>query len=277
MGEMIPDQIDVSSSGLSQSPENRGLVWLSHEELANGFRKYNEGLGVQPNQQADIDDLLEAMSNEVDPELADHDRRVGGYAGALLRTIGGEQYGTTFHEGIIRVMCAVHDIGKIKIDKQVMMRSLMKGDRPFDRELDMPEMRKHPEAGFEMVKYDSILPPETKFIAGCHHQFPPVEGDEPYGIPLSKIAEEFPGDENATLRDWIHFAIKITALADYYDSYTNRIGKSTYYTSATIDDVDIYNHVSAYAQKLFPDNWQTAIKALQDEQIYYNLKAPQAA
>jgi len=247
--------------------ENRGLALISTVDLENGFREYNRGIAVPEEQQKRIDELLLLQSQEIgSSSLADHGRRVGGYAGALVRRLGGVKYDTNFHEGLVRVMGSLHDIGKVKTDRSTLMRSLgIEGWGTFDRITDMPAMESHPKDGFDIVDNDKILPPETKFIAGCHHQFP-ADGTEAYGVSLSKIDEAY--CDKPAMRDWVHFAVRIIAAADVYDAATSR--NNGYFSQ----DASMYDKISERLIKIIPEHWQTAMTALQDEHMHYYLRAP---
>lgn len=262
--------ITAEKAPLTTPPENRGLVWIGSEELSRGFAGCNEALGVPSETQAEVDLLLWKLG-EVDARTVDHCRRVGGYAGAIVKKIGGPQYGDAFHEGLARVCLAVHDVGKLFTDPATLHRTW--GDDgwgKWDDAVDMLAMRDHPADGYKILDNNPALPPEAKFVAGCHHRYPdPSKPErEPYGIELSEIDKEYAADP--AMRDWVHFLVKISVAADVYDSATNR--KNSYLQ----EEEGLYDYLVGRLQPLFPEQWSEVMKALQEEHLYYHLRAPQA-
>lgn len=251
---------DLPADAEAVSLENRGLEWIESAELKDGFLRYTEGLGVPQDTLARLEYRMQLMA-EKDPKTADHGFRVGGYAGAIIRKVGGEKYGTAFHEGLIRVMVALHDDGKLDAEDKVLASTW---DNTFDRDRDMPKFRLHAVDGYNSLNGDIFLPPETKYIAGCHHQY---EEEEPYGIPLSWIDEEYKDDPD--MRDWVHFAVKLAVAADIYDAATSR--NNSYFT----EGISTYDYIARRLQKLFPDKWEDVLGALQEEQLSHYLRAPQ--
>lgn len=252
---------DLHADTEAASLENRGLEWIESAKLKDGFLRYTEGLGVPTETLARLEYRMGLMA-EKDTQTANHGFRAGGYAGAIIRKIGGEKYGTTFHEGLIRVEVALHDDGKSNTENEVLARTW---DNTFDRNRDMPELRRHPVDGYNSLNGDPFLPPETKYIAGCHHQY---EEEEPYGVPLAWIDEEYKDDPE--MRDWVHFAVKVAVAADIYDAATYR--NNSYFT----EGISTYDYIARRLHKLFPNEWKDVLEALQEEQLTHYLRAPQS-
>lgn len=260
------NQLSIISTLTEANQENPTLDWTSSAELARGFADYNLGLGVPAETQAEVDHLLSELS-EVDPRTADHGRRSGGYAGATVRALGGG----TFHQGIARVSVSLHDIGKKSTEPSTLHRSW--GDAGWglwSDDRDMPAISRHPKDGYKLLENNPFLPPETKYIAGCHHQYPdPLRTDRPvYGVELSQIDQDYAHDP--AMRDWVHLLVKVAVAADVYDSATHR-------NNSYLQGNEVYAYLVRRLQPLFPGEWQQVLHALQEEHLYYHLQVSEAA
>lgn len=238
-------------------------MWIDSASLANGFSKYNQGLGVPAEYQQRVDDLLGRVSADIHPELSeygDHQRRVGGYAGVLLPVLY-PQYDTPFHIGLIRISGAIHDVGKEDIDEDVFMRSFaVPGYGTFERDVDMSEMEKHATYGYLKIAGEPEgLPPEAAFIAGCHHQFPDI-GQQPYGIELAEIYRQYRDDPD--MARWIHCGAEVVSMADYFDA-TSR--KNLYFASSE----DRVSGLLRYMQRRRPGQETMIIDTLLEERAHY--------
>ena len=237
------------------------LVPIDSESLAAGFRSYNQGIRIPLEYQERVDDILDREAREIAPELADHGRRVGGYAGAILMNLDHPLYSDTFHEGIVRTCGAVHDIGKEKTRREVLYSSLGRTEfGSFNWDQDREYIEPHPVDGYIMLTEDpEALPPEARYAAGCHHWISPNR--EPYGLPMSIIDRE--NSKNLGLVDWAHFMLRVVAMADRYDAATSRI--NNFFDS----EGEKGKYVASQAHKLFPGQEAQVITALRTEQTHY--------
>jgi hypothetical protein len=237
--------------------------WLDSESLAKGFRAYNEGLDVPKEYSDSLDSILANQSETISDCLADHQRRVGGYAGILLPRLFPE-YDDAFHIGLIRVIGAVHDIGKEEIDRDVMYRSIgVEGYGTFNRTRDMPEVIKHTFYGYELLtqKKDE-LPVEAPFIAACHHQFPDVR-QEPYGMDLMEVNRRFAN--NPEMAKWVRAAVEVVSLADYFDATSRFNG---YFSSVESRNSGLLN----YFKLRQPHKHLQILQALEHEKMHYQIQ-----
>jgi hypothetical protein len=261
MGKNLEMSPPFFSAGTETAPQP---MWIDSLSLKHGFHEYNRGINVPEKYQASVDELLGRIDPTEDPtlrEFADHQRRVGGYAGALLGVLYPE-YDDPFHVGLIRIAGAIHDIGKKSIKRDVLYRSLqVPGYGQFDcLGEDMKEMEKHAEYGYEIIReLTSSLPPEAALIAGCHHQFADA-GRDPYGVPLEQISIEFAGDEQ--MARWVRCATETVSLADYSDA-TSR--NNNYFSS----EYDKNTRLAAYIQQRHPDRLGPILRTLEAEKRHY--------
>lgn len=245
--------------------ENRGLESISSHELAVGFANYNYGLGITGEAQRRVDELLWKLGEKDGSRTADHGRRTGGYAGALARRFGC----TPEQELRIRIGAALHDDGKCFTDEVTMHRTNCdEGWGKWDDAVDLPNIMNHPQDGHDHLANETLLPPETKFIAGGHHWYPEA-GRPAYGIDPAEIEHEFPDDEQ--MQNWVHFEIFLTAIADKWEAATSRRNSKFSDGSSVIDYM--YEYLDTYlpGQRQLQ---QVIIHTLQDEQIHYQ-QAPQ--
>lgn len=233
---------------------------LGSDLLASGFREYNSGLDVPSIYQDTLDEILEAQALEICPTLADHQRRVGGYAGTILPIIYPE-YDDSFHIGLIRIAGALHDIGKKEIERTVVYRSLgIDGFGAFDRTRDMPEMKKHTFYGYKILgSLGGFVPPEAAFIAGLHHRFPNV-GQEGYGLELSEVDRIL--SNNPGMDNWVNCGAKVVAMCDYFDA-TSRV--NGYFKSDEERDTALIKYMRHHQ----PDNYAEILGVLHAEKLNY--------
>ncbi|MDQ3123424.1 MAG: hypothetical protein M3Q14_01940 [bacterium] len=210
---------------------------MTHDTLAVNFRKKNLRLGVDQVHQDALDTILDDDCASVATELADHNRRVGILAGAIL-PLAYPEYADPYHIGRIRIGGAGHDIGKPDIDPGVLGRSLgLPGFGRFDRTTEMPEMQRHPQLGYEkVIKNQDGLPLDVAYFAALHHQFPEA-GFEPYGMDLIELEKVF--SDNPLRAHWLRAGSKVIAMADYIDASNRNNG---YFVSDNARDARIYKY-----------------------------------
>jgi hypothetical protein len=194
--------------------------------LRDGYRLYNEGIGVPEPELDRLDEILDEQK-AVHPELQNHGIRVGSYAGALaIEGIGGLEFSNSFHEGRIRIAACVHDIGKTEINRKTLFRSLkVPGTGHFDADpdsYDMSEIMKHPGFSWARLVKDKRMAPESAIAGGSHHRYPDwARGCRPYGVPLDLCLEVAFGDDKDAIR-WGRVVSRLTTVADIFDAYEER-------------------------------------------------------
>jgi hypothetical protein len=237
--------------------------WISSHELALGYGAVNLALGVPLGTQRRTDELIWNLGEKC-YRTANHGRRVGGYAGAVVREVGGPNFGTDYHIGIMRIIGGVHDIGKLVTEEVTLHRTF--GDPGYgewDEAVDLPNIWPHAEDGAQMVEGDSQLPEETPLGIGCHHQYPdPTKPERPiYGRRLATIDEVYKNQPQ--MRAWGHLMVKSLVAGDTYDAVTSRA--NTYLSPGD----SAYKYMLARLKPLFPEQHERVLGALQREHVHY--------
>lgn len=236
---------------------------IGSHALAVGFADFNLGLGVSLETQQRVDSRLWVLGERC-PRTADHGRRAGGYAGAIIRTVGGKEFGTNEHVATGRITGGIHDIAKALTDPGTLHRSM--GDieyGPWVESRDMPKLWHHPKDGAEMTMGDPDLPEETPYGIGCHHQYPDFmkPGARLYGMSLETIDQVY---RNAPqMRKWVHFLVRSVVAGDIFDAVTSR--SNDYLRPGD----SVHNYMIERLKPLFPTMWSVALGALQREQVHY--------
>ncbi len=138
-----------------------------------------------------------------DDETARHIQRMSHYCALLARLLGVDEQQTE----LIRVASVMHDVGKIGIPDQILLKP-----GPLD-EQERAIMQRHCEVGHEILKgSDSELLRLAAVIALTHHEH--VDGS---GYPRGLQGEEIPLEG------------RIGAIADVFDALTtNRVYRRAY-------------------------------------------------
>ncbi len=119
---------------------------------------------------------LSEMVNNIDAYSKGHSEKKAIYASAI-----GQRLGLPYHQlEIIQMAAFLYDIGKIKIDKEI----LLKPGRLTEEELEV--VKSHPRLGFDILK-EAGLPDEVSSSALFHH-----ESYDGKGYPQGCSGEEIP-------------------------------------------------------------------------------------
>lgn len=138
-----------------------------------------------------LEGMLERMW-ERDEALAKHGFRVATFATALAHHLGADT-GTIDR---LRIAAVIHDIGKLRLDPDIIAKPGPLNETEWD------EMRKHPEHGFEMVH--EYVHPDIGGILLSHH-----ERYDGAGYPFGRAGTDIPR------------GARILLVADAYDAMTS--------------------------------------------------------
>ena len=97
----------------------------------------------------------------------------------------------------LKLLALIHDIGKVGIDEQILLKKDVLSSLEWD------EMRKHPETGFYLTKSIPNLKHISKYILHHHERW---DGN---GYPFGLSGDNIP------------LLSRIVAVADAYDAMTN--------------------------------------------------------
>jgi HD-GYP domain-containing protein (c-di-GMP phosphodiesterase class II) len=115
----------------------------------------------------------------------------------LSKSIGLAMYLTDDQLNELELLSTLHDIGKMSIDAEILLKPGKLSDEEW------VEMRKHPEVGFRIAQATSELMPIAEYIL-CHH-----ERWDGKGYPQGLIGEQIP------------FLSRIVAIVDAFDAMIN--------------------------------------------------------
>lgn len=151
---------------------------------------YRRKLGIRNSRKSRTMETVLATLNAKTEETKEHCERVGYFAVEIMKELG---YTRTSDLDDIRLLCKVHDIGKITISEEI----LSKPDNLTKEEYK--KIKTHSEAGFKIIK--NIV--ESDLIAnGVLHHHERYDGT---GYPFGLAGEEIP------------LYAKIVAICDSYD------------------------------------------------------------
>jgi len=151
---------------------------------------YRRKLGIRSSRKSQtMEAVLETLNTKTE-ETKEHCDRIGSFAVEIMKALG---YTRTSDLDDIKLLCKVHDIGKITISEEI----LSKPDKLTDEEYN--KIKNHSEAGFKIIK--NIV--ESDLIANgvlYHHER--YDGN---GYPFGLIGDNIP------------LYARIIAICDSYD------------------------------------------------------------
>ncbi len=137
---------------ISQGKRAKDLLEKSHLELKQQYRKLEHSW-------AQAIEILNRISEETDPYTAGHQQRVAKIAQILAEALGFSRE----EQKWIRMAASIHDIGKIKVPKDILSKPGQLS------ELEFHFIRLHSQCGYDMLK-DLEFPLPLAEIIYQHHE-----------------------------------------------------------------------------------------------------------
>jgi hypothetical protein len=187
-----------------------------------------------------------------------HGRLSGGLAGAGIRAVGGELFGSPQCEAETRINAGLHDVGKLLTLLDTLMRTYgpEAGFGMWIDAIDRPNMNKHPRDGARMLREDPDLPEGGYLVAGTHHGHK-LKGKIPYGMRPGIIDRLYAHDPFRGT--FLTLQSKITNCADDFEAALGRPN------SYRCDGIMPYESMVGHLQEQFPQQWQTLLAAFHYE------------
>ena len=171
--------------------------WESHHSQARGIRRQAMEIAELSQRATKMrEETLNSLVRALDArehETHHHSQRTSQYAVHLARTMGLSEPACE----IIRRGALVHDIGKIGLTDNILLKSGPLSPRETD------EMRRHPETGHSILMHMSDFAEEAEIALGHHERF---DGS---GYPRGLHGDQIP------------FAARLFAVIDAFDAITS--------------------------------------------------------